>query len=406
MISLIATVLAITMVVVQLTMAQFSPRIVQTFLEDKPSQNAIGLFVATFVRAILTMREVLVSEDEPVIPGLSVLVVFVMVLVDIVVLVVYVHHIGRALRVSALIELVGKNTRALMDDMYPDRLDDEQHQDPHVVTARKSGVLSIIGYDHLVEIARLAGARARRSHRERARRAGAGCRRGGSADLAARASSRHEPHEQLVNPGVASDLGVERGGQPGALSHRHDSSRSRALLDPSEHLHAWADLLDPRSPDEDGSHRRPADRPDVQVLLEGVDLSAECVAPDRDVKSAEGLLVRPPVGDPLGKHDHPGARAVGRHACGQPLAQRFVEVEGAHEFVHGRGLAAGDDQRVDRFQLRGSAHGGGAGTRPLQGIQVLAHVPLDGEDTNGWLGGHDRNATAAPPSLRHRLQTK
>ncbi len=159
MISLIATVLAITMVVVQLAMAQFSPRIVQTFLQDKPSQNAIGLFVATFVQAILSMREVLVSEDQPVIPGLSVLVVFVMVIIDIVVLVVYVHHIGRALRVSALIELVGKNTRALMDDVYPQRLTDAEQVDPHLVTARKSGVLSIIGHPQLVELAREADAR-------------------------------------------------------------------------------------------------------------------------------------------------------------------------------------------------------------------------------------------------------
>ena len=49
MVSLTALVLTITMVVVQLAMGQFSPRIVQRILQDKPSQLAIGLFVATFV---------------------------------------------------------------------------------------------------------------------------------------------------------------------------------------------------------------------------------------------------------------------------------------------------------------------------------------------------------------------
>ncbi len=34
---------------------------------------------------------------------------------------IYVHHIGRALRVSALIELVGKDTRKLLDRVYPDK---------------------------------------------------------------------------------------------------------------------------------------------------------------------------------------------------------------------------------------------------------------------------------------------
>jgi uncharacterized membrane protein len=43
MVSLTALVLTITMVVVQLAMGQFSPRIVQRILRDKPSQLAIVL---------------------------------------------------------------------------------------------------------------------------------------------------------------------------------------------------------------------------------------------------------------------------------------------------------------------------------------------------------------------------
>ncbi len=50
MVSLATLVLTITMVVVQLAMGQFSPRIVQTILKDKPSQFAIGIFVATFAQ--------------------------------------------------------------------------------------------------------------------------------------------------------------------------------------------------------------------------------------------------------------------------------------------------------------------------------------------------------------------
>lgn len=154
MIGLVATVLAITMVVVQLAMAQFSPRIVSTFLQDRPSQNAIGLFVATFVQAMLSMREVQVSDDDPVVPGVSVAVTFLLVIVDIVVLVAYIHHIGRALRVSALIELVGKDTRTLLDETYPDALEVDEPSDPFLVTARSSGVLSLVAFDTLVELAR------------------------------------------------------------------------------------------------------------------------------------------------------------------------------------------------------------------------------------------------------------
>ena len=85
------------MVVVQLAMGQFSPRIVQTILQDKPSQLAIGIFVATFAHAMLAMREVKFEEGGQV-PGLAIVVAYVLVMISIVVLVLYVHHIGQSLR--------------------------------------------------------------------------------------------------------------------------------------------------------------------------------------------------------------------------------------------------------------------------------------------------------------------
>jgi uncharacterized membrane protein len=154
MVSLATLVLTITMVVVQLAMGQFSPRIVQRILRDKPSQLAIGLFVATFVHAILILREVTNNGDGTgQVPGISVVVAFLLVLASIAVLVVYVHHIGQALRVSALIEIVGDETRKLVDQVYPDEGPDIEPEPgaPRVVPARISGVITGIGHQLLVE---------------------------------------------------------------------------------------------------------------------------------------------------------------------------------------------------------------------------------------------------------------
>ena len=148
MVSLAALVLTITMVVVQLAMGQFSPRIVQTILRDKPSQIAIGLFVATFVHAMLALREV-VFEDGGSVPGLAIVVAYLLVIISVVVLVLYVHHIGRSLRVSALIELVGTDTRQLLDEVYGERMDPEP-TDADVICSPKSGVITAIGRDDLV----------------------------------------------------------------------------------------------------------------------------------------------------------------------------------------------------------------------------------------------------------------
>jgi uncharacterized membrane protein len=151
MVSLAALVLTITMVVVQLAMGQFSPRIVQTFLRDRPSQLAIGLFVATFAHAILAMREVQ-FEDGGQVPGIAVVVAYVLVLISIAMLVLYVNHIGRSLRVSALIELVGRDTRSLLDKVYPDERGAVE-DDPRVIVATKSGVVNAIDREGLIELA-------------------------------------------------------------------------------------------------------------------------------------------------------------------------------------------------------------------------------------------------------------
>ncbi len=156
MVSLAALVLTITMVVVQLAMGQFSPRIVQTILQDKPSQMAIGIFVATFAHAMLAMRAVNFDNGGQV-PGLSIVVAFVLVLISIAVLVLYVHHIGQSLRVASLIELVGSDTRKLLGELYPEGGESLEQSDRRVVVAPHSGVVSHISHEPLVEVARKAG---------------------------------------------------------------------------------------------------------------------------------------------------------------------------------------------------------------------------------------------------------
>jgi uncharacterized membrane protein len=159
MVSLAALVLTITMVVVQLAMGQFSPRIVQRILRDRPSGLAIGLFVATFVHAILALREVTNNGDGTgQVPGVAVVTAFVLVLSSIAVLVVYVHHLGQALRVSALIELVGDDTRGLIRKRYEEPAPVGSTSE-RAILARESGVITVIDADKLVAEARRAGCR-------------------------------------------------------------------------------------------------------------------------------------------------------------------------------------------------------------------------------------------------------
>lgn len=157
MVTLAALVLTVTMVVVQLAMGQFSPRIVRSILQDRPSQLAIGLFVGTFAHAMLAMREVRFDgPDGPSVPGIAIVTAFLLVIASIILLVYYVHHLGQSLRVAALIELVGTDIRKLVDVMYPADEGRPLRAAPGEIAAPRSGVVFHVDHDRLVDAARAA----------------------------------------------------------------------------------------------------------------------------------------------------------------------------------------------------------------------------------------------------------
>ena len=163
MVTLTVLVLTITMVVVQLAMGQFTPRVLRTILRDRPSQFAIGVFVATFAHAMLVMREVRHPSDgspDGFVPGFAIAVAFVLIIVSIMVLVSYVNHIGQSLRAASLIDSVGDDTRDLLVELYPTvrpqepRADDLPSGPPQqIVVAPSSGVVYKVGEQELVKLA-------------------------------------------------------------------------------------------------------------------------------------------------------------------------------------------------------------------------------------------------------------
>ena len=158
MASLTSLVLTVTLVVVQLAMGQFSPRIVAALLSDRFSQLAIGLFGATFVVAVLTLREIRGSDTGNV-PGVSVLLSHLLMVASLVTLILFVHHSGQTMRATGLIDLVGDRTRDLIASSFPAerRPETGSDDDPDVIPAREPGNVVRVDRAGLVAAARRAG---------------------------------------------------------------------------------------------------------------------------------------------------------------------------------------------------------------------------------------------------------
>ena len=120
MITFTGLVFSITIVVLQLTSSQFSPRVLRTFLRDRFNQVTLGTFVATFVYALVVLRGVRgTSQVDPVVPQLAVTVAFVFVLASVGVFLGYIHHIAQSIRAATIISHIGAETRHLLERRHP-----------------------------------------------------------------------------------------------------------------------------------------------------------------------------------------------------------------------------------------------------------------------------------------------
>lgn len=120
MISFTGLVFSITIVVLQLTSSQFSPRVLRTFLQDRFNQFALGVFVATFVYALLVLRAVRgTAQVDTFVPQVATTVAFGFVLASVVVFLGYIHHIAQSIRAATIITNIGDDTRRLLERRHP-----------------------------------------------------------------------------------------------------------------------------------------------------------------------------------------------------------------------------------------------------------------------------------------------
>jgi uncharacterized membrane protein len=154
--TLASLVLSLTLVAVQVAMGQFSPRIVRAIFADRGNQLAVGLFGGTFAFQILILRQIHDPGQGPdQVPGLSILIAYVLTIASLVALFLYVQHAAKSLRVAGLVDLVGDNTRDQLDRWYQPASEKVGPRDPDdaVVVAPDSGNVVFVDEASLVDAA-------------------------------------------------------------------------------------------------------------------------------------------------------------------------------------------------------------------------------------------------------------
>ncbi|MBM0275191.1 DUF2254 domain-containing protein [Micromonospora tarensis] len=155
MISFTALVFSITVVALQLTSSQYSPRVLRTFLQDRIIQATLGTFVATFLFAMVVLAALPDQEGQG-LPELSLAVSIALVLASSATFIYYLHHITTVMRVSHIIGSIGAQTRRSIarlppPDEPPARVPGEVTQ---TVPASEPGMVNNVDLDLLGRLAR------------------------------------------------------------------------------------------------------------------------------------------------------------------------------------------------------------------------------------------------------------
>ena len=143
MVTSISLIFTVTMVVLQLASAQYSPRILRSFIRDRVGQSVLGVYIATFVYALLVLPAVRAQEGETAefVPSLAVTGALALALVSLGLFVRYVHHIAHSIRAVTIIKSVGAETRSSLALLYPESVGDEPEEDAWAPEGAPDGTL-------------------------------------------------------------------------------------------------------------------------------------------------------------------------------------------------------------------------------------------------------------------------
>jgi uncharacterized membrane protein len=182
-ITVIGVVFSITILALTLASQQFGPRMMRNFVRDIGNQVTLGIFVGTFVYSVLALGSI-DSLSPAFVPHLSTSVAEALLLLDLGVLIYFIHHIAKSIQLPEVIAGIARDLISSIDAEFPDAVGAaneptvrrqagksvpdllkliEEHG--AAVPSQVSGYIQYVGYSQLVGIATRTDSVIRLEHR-------------------------------------------------------------------------------------------------------------------------------------------------------------------------------------------------------------------------------------------------
>jgi uncharacterized membrane protein len=163
MITVTGLVFALTIVALQIASGQYSPRLLRNFMRDRGTQLVLSVFVGAFAYSTAGLHTVGVqsSGQQAFVPRLAVSGSLALGLASVGVLVYFIHHLAHSIQIDTIISDIERETRSVIDDLYPDELREPEPEDrcpdppawAVVLPSDRSGYIQAIEAEALVQAA-------------------------------------------------------------------------------------------------------------------------------------------------------------------------------------------------------------------------------------------------------------
>jgi uncharacterized membrane protein len=161
LITVASTIFSITIVALTLASNTFGPRLLRNFMRDRGNQLVLGAFTATFVYCLLVLRSVRGGEDAAFVPHVSITVALALVLVNVGVLIFFIHHVAISIQADQVIAVASRDLEHAIarflaragapGEHEPEARDElDVHGAGHPMIARHGGYLQAIDEDRLL----------------------------------------------------------------------------------------------------------------------------------------------------------------------------------------------------------------------------------------------------------------
>ena len=164
MIGVAGTVFSITLVALTLASSQFGPRLIKNFMYVRLNQVVLGSYIATYLYCLLILNAIKDGNGYTFIPSISILFAILVAVVNIILLIVFIHQIAVSIQADKVISDISDLISKQVETLFPEKMGDElkekkdfdedkvvsEYQKSISIKSTKSGYLQYIDSEALL----------------------------------------------------------------------------------------------------------------------------------------------------------------------------------------------------------------------------------------------------------------